>query len=165
MSQPALPSAKRTFSTSALLTRIVVAALGLALFTEPGARLLLHLDGLAGPLMKSDAYWYSLLAPFFFLGALKQAADVFARIDRGDAFGPAMVCGLKQIGYCLMIGAFVASVVQPALIYLTANGFSEMRGVRFDFQIEIVTLALVGIVLILLARQGQQLKSKLDEFV
>jgi hypothetical protein len=40
-----------------------------------------------------------------------------------------------------------------------------MRGVRFNYDVENLTLAMVGLVLILLARQGQNLKSKLDEFV
>lgn len=151
---------------AALLTRIVVLGLGLALFFErAGARQLLHLDGSNAGVMMTPVYWVSLLAPIFFLTALWAASDVFARIDGGDAFGPAMVRGLREIGGCLMLGAFAAIVVQPSLIFLIANGFHEMRGVKFDLDIENVTLALVGFVLILLARQGQQLKSKLDEFV
>ncbi len=86
-------------------------------------------------------------------------------MHRGDAFGPAMVRGLREIGGSLMLGAFAAIVVQPSLIFLIGNGFSEMRGVTFDLDVENLTLALVGLVLILLARQGQKLKSKLDEFV
>jgi hypothetical protein len=76
-----------------------------------------------------------------------------------------MVRGLKEIGFNLMLGAFAAIVVQPSLIFLIGNGFREMRGVRFDLTIENLTLALVGLVLVLLARQGQTLKSKLDQFV
>jgi hypothetical protein len=86
-------------------------------------------------------------------------------LERGDAFGPAVVCGLKEIGFCLMIGAFAAIVVQPSLIYLVGNGFTEMRGVTLNWNVENLTLALVGVVLILLAREGQKLQSKLDEFV
>jgi hypothetical protein len=55
--------------------------------------------------------------------------------------------------------------VQPSLIFLFNNGFTEMRGVRFDLDVENVTVVLVGIVLILLARQGEKLKTTLDEFV
>jgi hypothetical protein len=159
VSKPALPVA-------ALLTRIVVVGLGLALFFEQaGARQLLHLDGSDGRLMMTPVYWVSLLAPAFFLRALWTASDALVRMDRGDAFGPAMVRGLKEIGGNLMLGAFAAIVAQPSLIFLIGNGFREMRGVRFNLDVENLALALVGLVLILLARQGQKLKSKLDQFV
>ena len=141
-------------------------ALGLALFFErAGARRLLHLDGAGDPAMLTPIYWVNLLAPAFFLMALWAASDAFLRMNRGDDFGPAMVRGLKEIGGCLMLGAFVSILVQPSLIFLIGNGFREMRGVRLDLDVENVTLGLVGLVLILLARQGQKLKSKLDQFV
>ena len=76
-----------------------------------------------------------------------------------------MVRGLNEIGGSLMLGAFAATVVQPSLTFLIGNGFREMRGVRFNLDVENLTLALVGLILILLAREGQKLKSKLDEFV
>jgi hypothetical protein len=64
-----------------------------------------------------------------------------------------------------MLGSFAAVVVQPSLIFLIGNGFSEMRGVRFNLDVENLTLALVGLMLTLLARLGRGLQSKLDEFV
>ena len=159
MSRPRLP-------VSAILTRIVIIGLGLALFFEQaGARQLLHLEGAEGLVMMTPIYWISLLAPVFYLAALWAASEVLARMNRGDAFGPAMVRGLKEIGGCLMIGAFAAIVVQPSLIHLFGNGFLEMRGVRFNLGVETMSLALVGLVLVLLARQGQKLKSNLDQFV
>jgi hypothetical protein len=157
---------KPTLPTAAVLTRVVAVGLGLALFFEQaGARQLLHLDGVSGPVMLTPVFWVSLLAPAFFLAALWSASDVFVRMDRGDDFGPAMVCGLKQIGFNLMLGAFAAIVAQPSLIFLIGNGFREMRGVRFNLDVENITLALVGLVLIVLARQGQKLKTTLDQFV
>lgn len=157
---------KPALSIAALVTRIAVVGLGLALFFEQaGARQLLHLDGSDGRVMMTPVYWVSLLAPAFFLIALWAASDTLVRIDRGDAFGPAMVRGLKEIGGSLMLGAFADTVVQPSLIFLIGNGFREMRGVRFNYDVENLTLALVGLVLLLLARQGQKLKSKLDQFV
>jgi hypothetical protein len=159
MSKPTLPVA-------AVLTRIVIVGLGLALFFEQaGARHLLRLEGTDGPVMMTPVYWVSLIAPVFFLAALWAASDVFVRLNRGDAFGPAMVRGLKEIGGSLMLGAFAAIVAQPSLIYLIGNGFREMRGARFDLDVENVALALIGLLLMLLARQGQRLQSQLDQFV
>jgi hypothetical protein len=157
---------KPTWPSAALLTRIAVVGLGFALFFEQaGARHLLHLDGSDGRLVTTPDFWVSLLAPAFFLRALWVASDAFVRMDRGDAFGSTMVKGLKEIGGNLILGAFAATVVQPSLIFLIDNGFREMRGVSFDLTVENLTLAMVGLVLILLAREGQKLKSNLDQFV
>jgi len=157
---------KPRFPIGALLTRIVVVGLGLALLSgQAEARHLLHLDGVEGALTTSYVYWFSLLAPAFFLMALWAASNAVACMGRGDAFGPAMVRGLRDIGLSLMLGAFAAIVVQPSLIFLIGNGFTDMRFARFNLDIENLTLALVGLVLILLARQGQELQSKLDGFV
>jgi hypothetical protein len=157
---------KRRPSGPALLIRIAVLILALALFIDQAdARLLLHLDGVNGNLMRSSAYWVSLVAPAFFLAALWQASEALVRMNRGEAFGAATVRGLKEMGACLMLGAFAAIILQPSLIFLFANGFTEMRGVTFDVDIENITLALVGLTLILLAREGKTLQAKLDEFV
>jgi hypothetical protein len=157
---------KLSLPISVIVIRIAILAVWLSFFFEQaGARQLLHLDASDGPLLKTPAYWVSLVAPSFFLGGLWAASRALSRENRGDAFGPAMVCALKNFGYALMLGAFAAIVVQPSLIHLFANGFTEMRGVRFDIDVENVTLALVGMTLILLARRGQQLKTTLDEFV
>jgi len=157
---------KRPLPIAAIVTRVLIVGLGLALFfDQAGARRLLHLDGSDAGVMMTPVYFVSLLAPVFFLAALWAASETLVRIDREEPFGPAMVRGLKEIGACLMIGAFAAIIAQPSLIFLIGNGFQEMRGVRFNLDVENVTLALVGLVLVLLARKGQELKSKLDQFV
>jgi len=150
---------------AAMLTRFMALALGLSLFfANLGAPELLHLTG-GSHAMLTPVYWVSLVAPAFFLWGLWAASTAITRMDRGDAFGPVAARALKEIGGCLMLGSFAAAVVQPSLIYLIGNGFTEMRGVRMDLDVENVTLALVGFVLILLAQQGQKLQSKLDQFV
>lgn len=151
---------------AAILTRIVAVCLGLALwFQQAGALRLLHLDGAGSEMMLTPTYFVSLLAPIFFLAALWVASNALVSMTRDESFGPALVCGLKQMGWCLIFGAFAAIVVQPSLIFLIGNGFREMRGATFDLSVENLTLALVGMVLILLAQQARTLQSKLDEFV
>src|SRR5271154_1375065 len=119
---------KPAWSAPAVLARAIVVVSALALFFEQtGARHLLHLEGSEGGVMMTPVYWVSLLAPVFFLAALWAASDTFVRMDRGDDFGPAMVRGLREMGACLMLGAFAAIVVQPSLIFLIGNGFREMR--------------------------------------
>ncbi len=123
------------------MTRIVVIALGVALFAgQSGALALLRFDGSFGRVMMTPASSVSVLASAFSLRALRVASGVFARIDRGDAFGPAVVRGIE-------------------------NGSRDMRGASFDLDVENATLGLLGSALVLLARQGQNLKSKLGAFV
>jgi Protein of unknown function (DUF2975) len=157
---------KRTLPVAATVTRIVVFGLALCLLFLPAAvSQLLHLEGPDAAIMRTPAYWVSLVGPVFFISALWAASNALVRMDRDDAFGQPVVRGMKEMGGCLILGAFAVIVLQPSLIFLFANGFTEMRGVRFDLSLENITIALVGFVLILLAREGQKLKSKLDEFV
>ena len=153
-----------TKSKTAWWIRIAVFGLGAAIFFEQaGGPSLLQPDGFGT--RQDAAGWARLIAPALFLFALWAASDVFARIKRGEAFGRAMVRGLRRIGGGLMFGAFAAILVQPSLIFLIGNGFREMRGVKFDLSVANLTLALVGVVLIMLAREGERLRSNLDEFV
>lgn len=153
-------------SNAALLTRIAVVALGLALFADqagvaqmPG----MHATGVAA--VANPARWVELIAPACFLWAVWAAAGVFARMDRGEDFGPAMVRGMTQIGAALMLGAWAAIVAEPALIFLIGNRFRSLNGVRFDASVENLALALVGLALVLLARRGGRLRSDLDQIV
>jgi len=116
--------------------------------------------------LKVFAFWLSsVLAPGFYLCALWELANVFARMGRGDAFGPNMVRGLKSTGRCLMIGAAAAVVLAPSFAkWLDANlrGFS---GLHFNLDIENVTIGLIGLTLYMLARRGVALKAELEQFV
>ena len=157
---------KPSFPATAFVSRILILGFGLALFIEQiGARRLLGLDGADGARMMGPVHWVSLIAPAFYLFALWMGSDLLVRIDRGEKFGAAMVSGLRKMGGALMLGAFARIVVQPSLIFLIGNGFSEMRGGRFDLNVETVTVALVGLTLILLARQGEKMRSSLEQFV
>jgi hypothetical protein len=148
---PARPRLPR----AALLTRIAVVAFGVLLFAGEAG----------GAEAKDPAHWVPLVAPGLFLWAVWAASGVFARLDRGEDFGPAMVRGMTEIGAALMLGAWAAIVLQPAVLFLIGNGFRELRGVRFDYSVENLALVLVGLALVLLARRGGRLRSDLDQIV
>lgn len=150
-----------TVPIRARATQAGLVALGLAMFVgqvgwPP------RLDGWDPPAV---ARWAGLLAPAFFLWAIWSAASVLVRIQCGEAFGATMVRGLNQIGVGLILGTFCAVVVQPSIVNLVGNGFEQIRGVKFDYTVENLTLALVGLLLVLLARAGRGLKSELDQIV
>ena len=111
------------------------------------------------------AAWILLIAPAFYLSAMWALSGVFAQVDRGVAFGPAMVRALRIAGFALLTGAFAAVILQPSLIHLIANSFTQMRGVRLDWSIANLMLALLGFTLLLIARRGADLKARLEEFV
>ena len=154
---------KLPLPSAALATRVAVVVFGVALLVEQGIT-----DNLLQPrpsLAAAPGYGVDLLAPAFFVWALWESATVFGRLDRGEAFGPAMARGLNRIGAGLMLGSWCAIVLEPGVAHLVADGFSGMRGVKFAFTVENLTLAFTGLVLILLARRGRALQSTLDQFV
>lgn len=111
------------------------------------------------------ARWVGLLAPVFFMWAIWSAASVLVGVRCGEAFGATMVRGLSRIGIGLLLGTFCAVFVQPSFVNLIDNRFAGMRGVKFDYTVENLTLALVGLLLVLLAQAGRGLKSELDQIV
>ncbi|MCI5045990.1 MAG: DUF2975 domain-containing protein [Aquisalinus sp.] len=154
-------------SVTAFITRIFIIGLTFALFLEQvrAGLLLNHADdaGVTGAFTLT--FLVNLLAPALFLFALWAASGIFIRINRGDSFSTAVVNGLKVIGACLMLGAFVLVILQPSLLHLQGNGFTSMAGASFDLGITNLTLSLIGLLLVLVANRGEKLMSELNQFV
>ncbi len=108
------------------------------------------------------AFWADLLRPGFALCALWEASNVLARLGKGDAFGPAMVKGMRGIGLNLMFGAAGGLVLAPTLEYYAG---SHSTAQTYGNQIESVTFGLIGLVFYILARQGKALRSELEQYV
>lgn len=107
-------------------------------------------------------FWLALLAPGFYLCAAWAAANVFANVNKGSPFAPSLVKGIREVGQNLVIGALAAIVIVPSVTPWLSDRF---RGIRYDTDIESVTICLVGVVLYILAKQGQALKAELEQFV
>jgi len=149
-------------------TKVAVVVLTLALIAEKSAEIsaLPFVEGdLKTNLLMIPAFWVSLLAPGFYLCALWTASDVFERLNKGDAFTEAVVKGLKDIGRNLITGAVAAILIAPSLAPLLEDGFHGFRGIRFNLEIESLTIGLIGLILYLLAKQGQSLKSELESII
>ncbi|WP_155847273.1 DUF2975 domain-containing protein [Asticcacaulis sp. AC402] len=148
-----------------IVIKIVVIVLALAFISEKSGKLE-TLDFTAGDTWANmkvvSLFWFTLLPQGLYLCAVWAASNVFGRIGRGDAFGPAMVKGLRETGSCLVYGALLAILIIPTLYPMLSE---HSRGVRYNLEIESVTIGLVGVVLYLLARQGQALKAELEQFV
>lgn len=113
----------------------------------------------------TSVFWVRLAAPVFFTAAMWAASSVIVQVKQGEAFATAMLRGLVWMGFCLVLGALSAILFQPAMIWLAGNGYSELRGVRFDWSVENLAIGLVGLVLVFVAEHGRRLRAELDSFV
>ena len=150
---------------ASIVIKIVIVVLALAFIKEQSTQLT-NLVWEAGDWRHNGAviftFWLSLLAPGFYLSAAWAAANVFGRLDKGTPFTPTLVKGVREVGRNLMWGAIAAIVVVPTMAPWADDRF---RGIRYDPDIESVTIGLVGVVLYILAKQGQALKAELEQFV
>ena len=154
------------WSFGMIFIRGMIILLGALLFlAEAGAREFLRLETAEEFVLMGFNHWISLVAPVFFLTALWFASGILTTAGRGEAFGVKIVTELNKTGACLMMGAFSAILLQPGLIHLNGNGFTEMAGVRLNFDLENLILVLIGFVLVSLAKKGQAVQSELDSFV
>ncbi|CAL4868963.1 hypothetical protein MMA231_03253 [Asticcacaulis sp. MM231] len=163
MSKPFIP-----LHTLSLLTKIAVGVLTFTLIVGQSATITAMVLELNSPSYKFSiipAFWVGLMAPGFYLCALWAASNVFTRMDKGDAFGEATVKGLKEVGSNLIWGAAAAIFIAPTLNLLIETDFQRLTGLKYDFEIESLTIGLIGFTLYLLAQQGQSLKSELDQIV
>ena len=163
MSKPFIP-----LGTLSLLTKIAVGLLAAILIAEQNANIKAMVVDLNDPshnFWMIPAFWAGLIAPGFYLCALWAVSDVFDRMDKGDAFGEAAVKGLKDVGTNLIWGAAAAIFIAPTLRLLIETDFQRLTGLKYQFEIESLTIGLIGFTLYLLAQQGQTLKSELDQIV
>lgn len=109
-------------------------------------------------------FWVRLMAPLFFVLAMWAASGVIVRVKKGEAFAPAMLRGLLWMGFGLILGSLSAILLQPSLIWLMGNGFSELRGVKLDWGVENLAIGLTGLVLVFVAEHGRRLRAELDSF-
>ena len=157
------PSSSLTYGSWAI--RFAVIAMALVFIGERSAGL--HTLPFAAGDMSHNvlivfAFWADLLRPGFALCALWEASNVVARLGKGDAFGPAMVKGMRGIGLNLMFGAVGGLIFAPTLgYYAFGHGVAQSYGT----QIESVTFGLIGLVFYVLARQGMALRSELEQYV
>ena len=112
-----------------------------------------------------EALAVRLVAPALFLFALWATTSVFAAVDRGRDFDPAMTRAMSWTGGGLLLGAWASWLFEPMMLHLIGNGFLEARGVTLNYTVQNLTLAAVGAVLILLARRGRVLRGELEAFV
>lgn len=159
-------------SVTALLALVIIGAFSLSMgsaFTAPPA----DRTGLAA---LYAVYWVPSL---FYLWALMALRRTFGDIGRGALFGSTVARGLRHVGWALLIGGIVNSIIIRIVqnSYLP-GGFSTgethaFRGLSFDPAY--VMLVLIGLALLLLAKlikaaaeqaeRADRLEAELGEFL
>ncbi len=150
---------------TAAVIKVVVLLLTLAYIGEKAAELktLQFVAGDAGHNVGTVfAFWMVLLPAGFYLCALWAAANVLARLGKGDAFGPAMRKGLRGMGINLLFSALARVILIPVVAPMLDP---KMGGFELSASIEGVTIGLIGAVFLLLAQRGGTLKAELEAFV
>ena len=123
------------------------------------------LAGLVVDVITDSLPWPSLLAPVCYVAGLWFASEILVRLEKGSTFSDTIIAGLTKVGASLMLAGFLAILVAPALLHLQANGFTEMRGMALDLELANLMLTVTGLVLILIARRGADLRAQLESFV
>ena len=144
--QAALRRQSRLFAGLTLLLALVLAAgivvcMASALLAprDSGALALLH-----------ALYWFPSLFYFWVLIAVRRA---FVDIAAGALFGPAVERGLRHLGWCLIAGGILSTLLAP---WVRSGplppGFVDGRTQVFGLDSVDLVLALVGIAVLLISR-------------
>lgn len=162
----------------ALFARLFAVCLAIMLFADKSASLgelsFVVGDARANVLL-IVAFWTELLGPGFYICALWASGNVFARINRGEAFDATLVRGMREVGTNLIIGALAPLAITPLFggmlaalsIAPTAAVYASLDLPPSELEAYIVNLAFffIGAAFFQLARKGASLKSELEQFV
>jgi hypothetical protein len=155
----------KAFSGAALVARLAALGLLAALIADRAAALPglpFEVGDVRHNVMQVFVFWSALLAPGFYICALWETGSIFARVKRGDAFGPALVRGIRWAGINLVLGALSALLLAPALARYAGTPAPDAA---LDVDIVNLTFLFIGAALVLLASKGAALKSELESFI
>jgi hypothetical protein len=153
------------FSGMALTARTIALVLAAALFVDRSAALETltpRVGDMRFNVLQVFVFWADFLGVGFYICALWDLGEVFARLKRGDPFGPAMVRGLRGGGAWLCAGALAALLFAPSLARYARV---PLEPDTLELKIVHTTFLLIGAAFLMLAQKGARLKSELDAFV
>ncbi len=142
------------------LTTIVFSVLVLALMLE--------LAGVARSPHPVPAAGYMLIyrAPMlFYLLAIWTVRLAFGSIARGALFDMVVPVLLTRLGLCLLLGATTNVLISPSLLRLF---YGPSHGALANFDPAAITLGVIGLMLVLVARllaQAAAMRTELDEIL
>lgn len=156
---------KASQSGMAIMARIVSLALAAALIADRSAALSdlsYRVGDLRFNVLQVFAFWADFLAAGFYICALWDTGAVFARLNRGDPFGPALVRGMRECGFFLVAGALAALLFAPTLANYVGVAFEPDT---LELRVVHLTFLFIGVAFVSLARRGARVASELDAFI
>jgi hypothetical protein len=107
-------------------------------------------------------FWTGLLVPICYLCALWAAAKCLRGFENTRTFSSTLLAGLTAIGANLVYGALAALIIVPSIeAWVTQSS----RRFQLDWNVEAVTLGMLGVVLKLVAHRAEKLQTELDSIV
>ncbi|MBR7798524.1 hypothetical protein [Undibacterium fentianense] len=112
--------------------------------------------------LKLPHFWTGLLVPIIYLFALWSASNFLKHFEEQKRFGDETLHLLQKIGADLMYVAMAAILMVPTIeAWINQGG----RGVKTDWDIQTVTIGMIGLILKFVAQRARNLQSQLDSFV
>lgn len=112
--------------------------------------------------LKLPFFWTGLLVPVTYLCALWAAANFLKKFELSKTFDPAVLECLQSSGAYLMYAAMAAILLVPTLEGWINQG---SHSVKTHWDIEAVTIGMIGLILKFVAQRARNLQSQVDSFV
>nr|WP_315486411.1 hypothetical protein [uncultured Undibacterium sp.] len=153
-----------------IFIKVMIVVFALNLMIDRGAQLLpvYTLGGnfdLLNTLMMSlklPFFWTGLLVPVTYLCALWAAANFLKKFEHSKSFDDDSLKCLQTIGANLMYAAMAAILFVPTIEAWINQG---SRSVKTHWDIEAVTIGMIGLILKFVSQRARNLQSKVDSFV
>jgi hypothetical protein len=153
-----------------LIVKIMAAMFLLNLLFDRGMQLL-PIYTLADSFSVSDTlavsltlpyFWTGLLVPICYLYALWAAAYFLQQFEANQEFNQNLLSALQRIGGRLMGGAIAAMLIVPSIESWINHG---SRALKLDWQVEPVTIGMIGLIIKLVARRAAQAQGQPETLV
>jgi hypothetical protein len=112
--------------------------------------------------LKLPFFWTGLIVPITYLFALWAAANFLKNFEHSKSFDNDSLKYLQSIGADLMYAAMAAILLVPTIEAWINQG---SRSVKTHWDIEAVTIGMIGLILKFVSQRAQNLQNKVDSFV
>lgn len=121
-----------------------------------------HIENTLRLSLRLPYFWTGLLVPIIYVCALWAAADFLKKFEQSKSFDADLLKSLQLIGANLMYAAMAAILFVPTIEAWINQG---ERGLKTNWDVEAVTIGMVGLILKYVAQRAQILQAKVDSFV
>lgn len=160
---------KRSTSLS-VLVKIMVLLFAINLLVEHGLQLLpiytvgdnFSLSNTLAMSLKLPFFWTGLLVPILYLCALWSGANLLKKYALNSSFDSTLLSDLQTLGAYLMYAAMAAILFVPSLEAWINQG---AHALKWDWNINAVSVGMIGMILKFIAQSVQSTKNKTESLV